>query len=97
VIHTSKSLLDVDHLTGTCLHKATAFALGPFPTNLAAYDPGILEITLIAGNYLDGRELPTILSSTTNLGSFFSDESSILFDSILGLNIDHVKEPREPF
>lgn len=91
----SKRLFNVDHLPGTRLHEATTSALSPFPTDLAAHDTGVLEITFVAGDDLDGRELPAFLSITTDFGSLLSEQPAVVLHSVLGLDVDHVEEPRE--
>ncbi len=94
---TGECLLNVDHLTGTCLHEATVFALGPLPASFAADDSGILEIAFIAGDDFNGRELPAVFSLASDFGAFFSYESLVFFESILCFDIDHVEEPCQAF
>ena len=57
--HTSKSFLNVDHLSGRSFHEATASTPRPFPARLARHDSCLLQIALVASDDHDRRYPPT--------------------------------------
>ena len=58
---TGKSLLDIDHLPGACLHESTIPSSRPFQPLLTRYLPDIFQIALVTGNNLDGLHSTRIM------------------------------------